>query len=132
MPMGTRHSCSRSAARRGFTLLEVLVALTIVAVALAASLRGAMKLTGDSRDVDRKLYAVLTAENQLLEVRFIGGQASPGESEFECAQGGIPFHCRQTISTTPNPFFRRIEVHVSSEGDDAREFADLMALLPVN
>jgi general secretion pathway protein I len=123
-----RHRASR---RAGFTLLEVLVALAIVAVALTASMRGAMTLTNNSRDVDRKLYAVLTAQNQLLEVRFIGGQAAPGDSEFECSQGGVQFHCRQTISTTPNPFFRRVEVHVSSEGDDAREYADLMALLPI-
>jgi general secretion pathway protein I len=116
----------------GFTLLEVLVALAIIAVALGAALRGAMALSGNSRDIDLKLYAIVTAENQLLEMRFARSQVSPGETEFECAQGGVVFRCRQSVTQTPNPFFRRVEIHVSSGGDSPREFADLMAVQPVN
>ena len=118
--------------RHGFTLIEVLVALTIVAVTLAAALRGAMALTGNSRDIDRKLYAVLLAENQLLELRLARSQVALGESSSDCEQGGISFRCRQSVGATPNPFFRRLEIHVTSTGEDAHEFADLMALLPVN
>jgi len=121
-----------AAAARGFTLLEVLVALTIIAVALTAALRGAMALTGNAQDVTLKLYAILTAENQLLELRFGRAQVSVGESLFDCEQGGVVFRCSQSVTPTPNPFFRRVEVHVASTGDHAREFADLMALLPVN
>jgi len=131
------HTLARIPARTlraggGFTLLEVLVALTIVAVALAAALRGAMALTGNSHDLDLKLYAVLTAENQLLELRFARSQVSTGETVFDCEQGGVVFQCRQNVAPTPNPFFRRVEVHVSGTGEGAHEFADLMALLPVN
>jgi general secretion pathway protein I len=117
---------------RGFTLLEVLVALTIIAVALTAALRGAMALTSNSREVDLKLYAILVAENQLLELRFGRKQVSVGESQFDCEQGGVLFLCTQSVTGTPNPFFRRVEVHVASRGDGAREYADLMGLLPVN
>jgi len=117
---------------RGFTLLEVLVALTIIAVALTAALRGAMALTSNSRDVDLKLYAVLVAENQLLELRFARAQVSVGESQYDCEQGGVLFLCTQSVTATPNPFFRRVEVHVATRGDGARVFADLMGLLPVN
>jgi len=119
-------------ASRGFTLLEVLVALGIVAVALTAALRGAMALTSNAHDVDLKLYAILTAENQLLELRFGHTQVSTGESSFDCEQGGVVFQCRQSVTATPNPFFRRVEIHVASAGDSPREFADLMALLSVN
>ncbi|MGH6622489.1 MAG: type II secretion system minor pseudopilin GspI, partial [Burkholderiaceae bacterium] len=51
---------------RGFTLLEVLVALVIIGVALAASLRGAMSLTSTAGYTRDKLLAAMTAENQLL------------------------------------------------------------------
>ncbi len=120
------------ALRRGFTLLEVLVALTIIAVALTAALRGAMALTSNARDVNLKLFAIVTAENQLLELRFGRSQVSVGESQFDCEQGGVVFVCTQSVTATPNPFFRRVEVHVATRGDGAREFADLMGLLPVN
>jgi general secretion pathway protein I len=132
-----RASCSsgargRVASARGFTLLEVLVALTIIAVALTAALRGAMALTSNAQDVNLKLYAILTAENQLLELRFGRAQVSVGESRYDCEQGGVVFRCSQSVTPTPNPFFRRVEVRVATTGDNAREFADLMALLPVN
>jgi len=137
MPAGVPASCSKRGARRaasarGFTLLEVLVALTIIAVALTAALRGAMALTGNAQDIDRKLYAVITAENQQLELRFGRSQVGIGESRFDCGQGGMNFVCTQSITPTPNPFFKRVEVHVASTDEKARDFADLMALLPMN
>jgi len=127
-----RGAATHRSGRSGFTLLEVLVALTIIAVALTAALRGAMALTGNSRDLDLKLYAVLVAENQLLELRFGRSQVGVGQSQFNCEQGGVVFLCTQSVTATPNPFFRRVEVHVASRGDGARDFADLMGLLPVN
>lgn len=142
MPAAMRHWCNSAGApaatgpgrpvAEGFTLLEVLVALVIIAVALTAALRGAIALTGNAQDVHRKLYAIQTAENQLLELRFGRSQVSLGESVYDCEQGGIIFRCAQSITSTPNPFFRRVEIHVSTTGDDTREYADLMALLPVN
>ncbi len=137
MPAGVPASCSRRGALRGrgacgFTLLEVLVALTIIAVALTAALRGAMALTGNAQDIDRKLYAVITAENQQLELRFGRTQVGLGDSRFDCEQGGINFLCSQSVTPTPNPFFKRVEIHVATTDEKARDFADLMALLPVN
>lgn len=131
MPMATRRRCAEPRPG-GFTLLEVLVALTIIAVALAAALRGAMALTGNARDVSLRQYALMAAENRLLELRLQRGDVTTGESALDCPEGGIVFVCRQSVGPTPNPFFRRVEVHVWTPGDDPREFADLMALVPVN
>ena len=117
---------------RGFTLLEVLVALTIVAVALTAALRGAMAVTGNARDARLKLYAIMAGQNQLLELRLAHAQISPGETQFECEQGGVVFRCTQKVSPTPNPFFRFAEVHVATGGEGAHEFAELVSLLPTN
>ncbi len=119
---------------RGFTLLEVLVALVIIGVALAASMRGAMSLTntaGYSRD---KLLALLTAENRLLELRLAREKLDPGEEILPCEQGGIAFTCAQAVKPTPNPFFRRVEVRVfrSDEAGNRQQLAELMTVLPTN
>ncbi|HEX7156531.1 MAG TPA: type II secretion system minor pseudopilin GspI [Burkholderiaceae bacterium] len=117
----------------GFTLLEVLVALVIIGVALSAAMRGAMSLTNNARDARLKLLAVLTAENQLLELRLARGQLTDGESRYDCDQGGVRFTCDQLVKPTPNPFFRRVEVRVSgAEGDASREYAELLTVLPTN
>ena len=118
-------------AAAGFTLLEVLVALTIIAVALTAAMRGAIALTGNSRDVDSRVYATLIAQNQLLELRLAQSQAQLGDSEFDCEQGGVTFHCRQKVLSTPNPFFRWVEIHVMDVSEHPRDLADMMTLLRV-
>jgi len=117
----------------GFTLLEVLVALVIIGVALAAAMRGAMSLTNAAEETRLKLLATLTAENRLLELRLARQRLDIGQSTAECEQGGITFACEQAIKSTPNPFFRRIEMRVfidSSSGH--RQLAEMMTVLPTN
>jgi general secretion pathway protein I len=119
---------------RGFTLLEVLVALVIIGVALAASMRGAMSLTNTAEYSRDKLLALLTAENRLLELRLAREKLEPGEEVMPCDQGGIAFTCAQAVKPTPNPFFRRVEVRVfrSDEAGNRRQLAELMTVLPTN
>jgi len=119
---------------RGFTLLEVLIALVIIGVALAASMRGAMSLTTTAEYTRQKLMAVLTAENRLLELRLSRERLEPGEQTLACEQGGVSFTCTQAVKPTPNPFFRRVEVRVFRGDDEGnrRQMAELMTVLPTN
>lgn len=118
---------------RGFTLLEVLVALVIIGVALAAAMRGALSLTGNSADARRMLLASIAAENRLLELRLARAQLSIGQTTDDCSEGGVTFTCEQNVKSTPNPFFRRVELRVTfRDGDSQRRYAELMAILPIN
>ncbi|MCS6944859.1 MAG: type II secretion system minor pseudopilin GspI [Sutterellaceae bacterium] len=115
----------------GFTLLEVLVALVIIGVALAAAMRGAMALTHAAEDARLKLLATLTAENRLLELRLARQRLELGQANSECEQGGWVFICEQTVKSTPNPFFRRVELQVFIERDGTRRrLAEMMTVLP--
>ena len=125
---------SNAAGPRGFTLLEVLVALVIIGVALAAAMRGAMSLTNTAEYSREKLLALLTAENRLLELRLARERLEPGEQILACEQGGIAFTCSQAVKPTPNPFFRRVEVRVfrSDAAGNRQQLAELMTVLPTN
>jgi general secretion pathway protein I len=119
--------------RAGFTLLEVLVALVIIGVALAAAMRGAMALANAAEDARLKLLAALTAENRLLELRLARQRLDLGQSMTDCEQGGVAFACEQIIKSTPNPFFRRVELRVFTEsGGGRRQLAEMMTVLPTN
>jgi general secretion pathway protein I len=116
----------------GFTLLEVLVAMVVIGVVLLSAVRGAMALANSARDARTKLLAVLTAENQIVELRLAGPVAMVvGESQQDCPQAGLRFTCERSIQPTPNPFFRRVQVRVlNSDSGAPREFALLMTVLP--
>jgi general secretion pathway protein I len=117
----------------GFTLLEVLVALVIIGLALAAAMRGAMSLTNAADGMRLKQLAVLTAENRLLELRLARQRLDIGQATADCEQGGVTFACEQVIKSTPNPFFRRVELRVLADSPDGpRQLAEMMTVLPTN
>jgi len=128
-----RTDVARGSRGAGFTLLEVLVALVIIGVALAAAMRGAMSLTNAADATRMKLLATLTAENRLLELRLARQRLDIGQSTADCEQGGITFACEQAIKSTPNPFFRRIEMRVFIDSANGhRQLAEMMSVLPTN
>ncbi|MDH4216434.1 MAG: type II secretion system minor pseudopilin GspI [Gallionella sp.] len=96
----------------GFTLLEVLVALVIVGTALGASLRAIGSLTQNSSDLRASMMATWSAENRLAQIRLAHEWPAIGQRRFDCAQGELRLVCEENVFTTPNPFFRRVEVSV--------------------
>jgi general secretion pathway protein I len=112
----------------GFTMLEVLVALTIVAVALAASLRAAGSLTINSTELQQRLLASWSADNALAQLRLERIWLAPGITQFDCPQGNTDFVCTRTVSPTPNPGFRRIDVVVKRPGRE-EELAHLITVI---
>ncbi|MFK3776392.1 type II secretion system minor pseudopilin GspI [Pseudomonas sp. NPDC089406] len=81
---------------RGFTLIEVLVALTIVAVAMAAAVRATGLMTQGNGLLRDKSLALLAAQGRLAELRLEGG-ARPGVRQFECDQGRLRLRCEQRV-----------------------------------
>jgi general secretion pathway protein I len=102
---------------RGFTLIEILVALAVVAVALAAGSQATSALTrAASRQSDQWL-AQLCAENELIRLRLLRQLPGIGESTGECSQAGRTLQLRVAVQPTPNPNFRRIDAMVESQVD---------------
>ena len=97
---------------RGFTLIEVLVALGIVAVALMAGLRATTALTNNALRQSDVLLAHICAENELVKVRLSRQMPGVGETSVPCEQAGQAFDVAVSVSPTPNPSFRRVDAQV--------------------
>lgn len=104
----------RSARRGGFTLLEVLVALAVTAIALAAGLRAAGVLVDNADRLNDVLAAQWCADNELTALRLRRAFPGVGEAEFSCEQLGRTYAGKIVTRPTPNPSFRRVEAVVSS------------------
>jgi general secretion pathway protein I len=112
---------------RGFTLIEVLIALVVVSLVLAASMRagGTMIVTQDA--LRRATLAGWSAENTLADVRLPRVFPALGTSEKPCGQIDIAMTCVVEVRTTPNPAMRRIDVRVFDANDRTRQLAHRVA-----
>ena len=89
----------------GFTLIEVLVALGIVAVALAAGVRATASLTRNAERQSDLLLAHLCAENALVGVRLSRQMPAVGDNTTACEQAGRSLAVKLAVQPTPNPNF---------------------------
>lgn len=97
----------------GFTLIEVLVALGIVAIALAAGVRSTGALTRNAERQSDLLLAQLCAENALVAVRLAKQMPAVGDNTSGCEQAGRSLSVTLAVRPTPNPNFLRVEAQVA-------------------
>jgi general secretion pathway protein I len=115
----------RRNSRRGFTLVEVLVALAIVSIALIAALRAAGQGTNAVGELRLRMLAGWVAEDRLAEHRARGDWLPLGIGRGTQSQGGVELAWREEVVATPNSAFRRVDVFVSAPAEDSRSLAHL-------
>lgn len=101
--------------RRGFTLVEVLVALAIVAVALGAGFKAAGALTDNAERLADVSAAQWCADNQLTNLKLARQFPGIGDSDFACDQLGRSYKGSLAVRPTPNPNFRRVDANIADE-----------------
>lgn len=120
-------------AANGFTLVEVMVALAIVAVAVPALLFTLdQQIDGDAYLRDRSL-AMVVASNRLAELRLgarAGRRELRGTLNGSEEMAGREWFWQVVSSATEVPGFQRVEIRVRDRvGEDASPLYTLVAFL---
>lgn len=118
-------ACSREA---GFTLIEVLVALAIIAVAMSAAVRVAGLMTQSSGILRDRSVAMIAAQTRMAELR-LEGRLPIGLKAQDCDQGRLLLRCEQAIATAENGRLLKVGIQVFDRNQDAPPLARLETLL---
>lgn len=115
--------------RSGFTLIEVLVALAVIAIAMAAAVRVSSQVIGGSHDLKLHLAAGWVAQNRLNSHLVKRLFPAVGLSQGEEDQAGLHFVWREEVSETPNRAFHRVEVKVYADKESDYAVTTLVGYL---
>lgn len=102
---------------RGFTLVEVVVALAIVAVGMLAVFKTIGDTVNNVSTLRDRSFAAWIADNLITEVRLSGQMPSVDETAGDLEYAGRRWHWVANVSQTPVDGLRRIDVRVRREGD---------------
>lgn len=110
----------------GFTLIEVLVALGIVALALMAGLQATGALSRNAERQQLALLGQICADNELIRLRLLRQLPGTGTRQAECQQAGQALQVEVTVQPTPNPNFRRVDARVQHQGQSVLQVSTIM------
>jgi len=126
--MATPSSRVARAVAQGFTLIEVLVALAIVAITLATGIKAAGALVQNGQRLSEVSAAQWCADNELAGLKLAHQFPGVGESDFACEQLGASYRGKLVVRPTPNPSFRRVEAFVADA--EGQPLYSLSTILP--
>ena len=102
---------------RGFTLVEVLVALVIVALGMGAALKALSSAADSTARLREKTFASWVGFNQLSTERLKAGLPVAGTKQGDSDFAGQRWHWEQTVADTDVPGLKRITIVVRHAED---------------
>jgi len=106
-------------AKRGFTLLEVMIALLIIVLGTAAVINTSTESTWKSAQLWQRTVAGWVAQNQLAEFRARRSWSDDRSHTGVVEMANAEWQWRLQVSTTDDPSMRRLDIEVYLRGDDA-------------
>lgn len=110
-------------------MLEILVALAIIAIALSAIVSEASNNVNNAAHLRDKTLAHWVAMNKVTELHTSGDWPTPGESHGDALMAEHEWHWSVKVSTTDFEDVRRMDVEVRADQESKRPDASLIAYI---
>lgn len=104
----------------GFTLIEVLVALAVIAIGLAGVVAVAIRSGRVDASLQQRSFAGWVASNQMVRLRLQPNWPDLGTEDGKVTLARQKWHWKVTVAKTPDPDLRRVtlEVATAAKPDD--------------
>jgi general secretion pathway protein I len=124
-----RSALTRAFIHSGFTLVEVLVALAVIAIALTAVMRSFGQGVDTTIALRERTIALWVAQNRLATHYVAHSWPSPDTSDGTTEMAGREWRWREKVATTPDGDIRRVEIEIRA-APDREVLARLVGFLP--
>ena len=119
----------RRQAQSGFTLIEVLVALAVLAISIAAIINGISNHVSNAAYLKERSLAHWVGLNALTELRVSGEWPRSGEIKGDETMAGREFRWVINVTEVEGGDVRRLDVRVTPEEDQDRPLTSLVAYI---
>ena len=99
---------------RGFTLLEVLIALAVLAIGMIAVIGTAGTSTRTAAELKEETFAHWVAMNELASLRLAGTMPDVGTLKGHADMAGEQWNWKADIKSTSDPDLMRVDIDVSN------------------
>ncbi|VAW95320.1 hypothetical protein MNBD_GAMMA21-1449 [hydrothermal vent metagenome] len=122
---------SKSKHKKGFTLIEVLVAMVILSLSLLAAIKVASGVTRSAIDLQEITIAQWVAMNKIVELRLAKSLLKTGRTNGRDEMAGREWRWDIIVNETPYPKLRevRVEVKPDADGADAPPTTSVVSLI---
>jgi general secretion pathway protein I len=128
--MSARAELARLRACCGFTLLEVLVAVFVLALTLAAIISAAGNYANAAGELRDRTMALWVAHNRLTEIELQPVAPQLGASSDDVSMGPTQWTWHAQVLETADPKLRRVNIQVEKKDDPRHHsYADLSCFL---
>jgi general secretion pathway protein I len=103
--------------QRGFSLIEVVIALAVLAIALSALIDSSSSATANTIYLRDKTLAHWVAMNKMAEIKLAGSWPDVGIKTTKSKLSDREWSVETTVNGTPEPSIRRIDIRIRKPGD---------------
>jgi general secretion pathway protein I len=103
---------------RGFTLIEVVIALAIAAIGLAAVTAAVSQMVDAGNSMQQRTYASWIGQNKITEIRLANAAPTVSTTNGELVYANMEWSWRATVSETPVENLFRVDVDVGIASED--------------
>ena len=115
--------------QQGFTLLEILVALAILAIALASVIKVSSNQSVNTAHLRDKTLAHWVAMNQITQLQLTGQWPAIGKTRGTEEMGPHEWHWQAVVTETPDVRVRQVQIDVFRDRDDESSVSQLVSFL---
>lgn len=114
---------------KGFTLIEVLVALAILGIAMTAIIKSTSQNIKDTQYIQQKTIAVWVGNYIINQVRagILNAPKAPDELSDEIESLGSTWLWKTNLIATPNPKINEIHVNIYRKDDEENALSSLVS-----